>query len=44
MHKSQHKNMKQQGNSSPSKVSSISEDLNNYEEEEIPNIEFRKNQ
>jgi hypothetical protein len=35
MHKSQHRNMKQQGNSSPSKANSTTKELNNCEKEEI---------
>jgi hypothetical protein len=34
--------MKQQGNSSPSKANSTTKDLNNCEEKEISNTEFKK--
>jgi hypothetical protein len=34
--------MKQQSNSSPSKVNSTTKDLNNREEEKISNIQFQK--
>jgi hypothetical protein len=39
---SQHRNIKQQSNISPSKANSTSKDLNNSEEEEISNTEFQK--
>jgi hypothetical protein len=42
MCKSQHRNIKQQGNSSPSKANSTTKDLNTSEEKEISNIEFQK--
>jgi hypothetical protein len=41
MCKSQCRNMKQQGNSSPSKANSTTKDRNNNEEEEISNIDFQ---
>jgi hypothetical protein len=41
VNKSQCRNMKQQGNSSPSKANSTTEDLNNSKEEEISNIDFK---
>jgi hypothetical protein len=42
MCKSQHRNTKQQGNSSSSKVNSTTKGLNNSKEEKISNIEFQK--
>jgi DNA anti-recombination protein RmuC len=42
MCKSQWRKMMQQGNSSPSKSNSTTKNLDNSEEEDIPNIEFQK--
>jgi hypothetical protein len=42
MSKSQHRDMKQKGNSSPSKANSTTKDLNNRKEEEMSNIELQK--
>jgi predicted transcriptional regulator len=42
MCKSQCRNLKQQGNGSPSKANSTTKDLNNREVEEMSNIESQK--
>jgi hypothetical protein len=42
MHKSHHRNMKQQGNSSPTKTTSTTKELNNSEGEDISNIELQR--
>jgi hypothetical protein len=44
MFKSQHRNMKQQGNSSPSKVNSTNKDSSSSEKEETAIIELKKKQ